>query len=93
MADDKKSFNVPHNCILEDRRILSVSGVTDVDSFDEQTVSVFTDLGELTVRGQDLHITRLSVEVGELIVEGKIVGLSYTDTQPKTAGFFSKVFR
>ncbi len=93
MGEEKKSFNIPHNCILEDRRILSVSGVSDVDSFDEQTVAVFTDLGELTVKGHDLHITRLSVDVGELVVEGKIQSLSYTDTQPKASGFLSKVFR
>ncbi len=93
MAEEKKSFNIPHNCILEDRRILSVSGVSDVDSFDEQTVTVFTDLGELTVKGHELHITRLSVDVGELIVEGKIQSISYSDTQPKASGFLSKVFR
>ncbi|NLA73485.1 MAG: sporulation protein YabP [Clostridiales bacterium] len=93
MTEEKKGFNIPHNCILEDRRILSISGVSDVDSFDEQTVTVFTDLGELTIKGHELHITRLSVDVGELVVEGKIQALSYTDAQPKSAGFLSKVFR
>ena len=64
MAEEKKAPAMPHNLILEDRRTLTVSGVSDVDSFDEQTVVVFTDMGELTVRGTDLHINRLSVEVG-----------------------------
>jgi len=85
---------LPHNIILEDRRLLTVSGVSDVDSFDEHTVTVFTDLGELIVRGRDLHINRLSVEVGELLLEGSIISLTYQDTAPKTAGgFFGKVFR
>ncbi|MDR0531717.1 MAG: sporulation protein YabP [Oscillospiraceae bacterium] len=85
---------VPHNIILEDRRLLTVSGVSDVDSFDENMVTVFTDMGELIVRGSDLHINRLSVEVGELLLEGKIVSLTYQEPAPKTAGgFFSKVFR
>jgi len=85
---------MPHNIIMEDRRLLTVSGVSDVDSFDEHSVTVFTDMGELTVRGHDLHINRLSVEVGELLLEGNISSLNYHDTAPKQAGgFFGKVFR
>ncbi len=93
MADDKKSTAMPHNLVLEDRRLLSLTGVSDVDSFDEETVVVFTDLGELTIRGSDLHINRLSVEVGELTVEGKIAALIYSQESAQKGGFFSKVFR
>ena len=92
MAEEKKTA-MPHNLVLEDRRMLTVSGVSDVDSFDEETVVVFTDLGELTVRGSNLHINRLSVEIGELTVEGNIAALIYSDDAPKSGGFFSKVFR
>lgn len=93
MTEEKNTNVLPHNCILEDRRTLSVSGVKDVGSFDEETILIETDLGELTVKGEKLHITRLSLEVGEVGVEGKIASLSYTDVLPKNAGFFSKVFR
>ena len=93
MADEKRMNAMPHNLVLEDRRMLTVSGVSDVDSFDEETVIVFTDLGELTVRGKNLHINRLSVETGELTVEGNIAALIYSDETPKNGGFFSKVFR
>ena len=93
MADEKRNSAMPHNLVLEDRRMLTVSGVSDVDSFDEETVIVFTDLGELTVRGSNLHINRLSVEVGELTVEGNICALIYSEDTPKSGGFFSKVFR
>ena len=93
MQEEKKISSMPHNVILEDRRMLTVSGVSDVDSFDEETVIVFTDLGELTIRGSNLHINRLSVEVGELTVEGNIAALIYSDEAPKSGGFFSKVFR
>ena len=93
MNEDKKITPMPHNIIMEDRRLITVSGVRDVDSFDEQTIVVFTDIGELAIRGSDLHINKLSVEVGELTVEGHISSLTYTDNEPKTAGFFSKVFR
>ncbi|MBQ2972854.1 MAG: sporulation protein YabP [Clostridia bacterium] len=93
MPEEKKMNSMPHNLVLEDRRMLTVSGVSDVDSFDEETVVVFTDLGELTIRGANLHINRLSVEVGELTVEGNIAALIYSDDTPKNSGFFSKVFR
>lgn len=93
MADEKRIQALPHNLVLEDRRMLTVSGVSDVDSFDEETVVVFTDLGELTIRGSNLHINRLSVEVGELTVEGNITALIYSEDSPKSGGFFSRVFR
>jgi len=104
MAEDRKGHKgmqagqaaavMPHNIILEDRRLLTVSGVSDVDSFDERTVTVLTDMGELIVRGTDLHINRLSVELGELLLEGRIISLTYQDETPRSAGgFFGKVFR
>lgn len=93
MAEDKRMIKLPHNLILEDRRSLTVTGVSDVDSFDEQAVIVFTDMGELTVRGTQLHINRLSVETGELTMEGNIVALSYSDEQQHSGGFFSRIFK
>lgn len=93
MTDDKNIAVMPHSLILEDRNSLSVSGVSDVDSFDDQTVVIFTDMGELTVRGTQLHISKLSLEIGELLMEGNISSLSYSDAQPKNVGFFNKVFR
>lgn len=93
MIDEKNKPSMPHNLVLEDRKMLTVSGVADVDSFDEETVIIFTDLGELTVRGSNLHINRLSVEVGELTVEGNISALIYSQEAAKSGGFFSKVFR
>lgn len=93
MNDEKNIQRLPHNIIMEDRKKLSVSGVTDIDSFDEQSIIALTDLGELTIRGWDLHITRLNLEQSELMVDGEISSLTYTDTRPKAQGFFSKVLR
>ena len=90
---DEKKFKMPHNLVMEDRRALSITGVSDVDSFDEGTIIVFTDLGELTVRGSDLHIRNLNIEAGEVSLEGNISALSYADNAVKQTGFFGKVFR
>ncbi len=93
ITDEKSIHKMPHNIIMEDRKKLSVSGVTDIDSFDEQTIIAITDLGELTIRGWNLHITRLNLEQSELMVDGDISSLTYTDVRPKAQGFFSKVLR
>ena len=89
-----EGIKAPHNVIMEDRHTLTVSGISDVDSFDEQTVIVFTDMGELTVKGDGLHIFRLSLEVVEIMIEGSISSLSYSDSKPtQEGGFWSRVFR
>lgn len=93
MADDKKIIKSPHNIILEERKNMTVTGVSDIDSFDEETIIVFTDLGELTIRGYNLHINKIDVDDGELSVEGDIYSLAYSDQASQKAGFFSKLFR
>lgn len=94
MPEEKKVVKKVHNIILEDRRTLTVSGVSDVDSFDEQAVMLFTELGELTVRGSDLHMNKLNVETGEVSIEGNISSLSYQDeAQHTSGGFMGKLFR
>ncbi len=95
MTDNNaKAISIPHNIVLEDRRHLTLSGVTDVDTFDEQTICVLTDLGELTIKGDDLHINRLSLEMGEMAVDGEISSLAYADTaKPKESSFFGRMFR
>lgn len=86
-------MSMPHNLILEERKKLSISGVTDVDSFDEQTVVAYTVKGEITVRGWDLHVSKLNLEQGELTLEGEISSLVYTDVKAKSTGLFSKILR
>lgn len=93
MKDEKITPELPHNIIMENRKRLSLSGVTDIDSFDEQTVIALTAMGEITIRGWNLHITRLNLEQNELLIDGEISSLTYTDTRPQAKGFFGKVLR
>ena len=92
MQEERKPYSC-HNLNLEARKKLTASGVSNVDSFDEQTIVAYTDLGELTIRGQGLKINNLNVETGELVVEGEVHSLIYTQNQPKSAGILSKLFR
>ncbi len=87
-------MNERHNAILEDRQRLMLTGVTDVDSFDERLVVLFTQLGELTIRGRELHVSDLSVESGDVTVEGDIQALIYGEKdRTKKLGFIGKLFR
>jgi len=65
-----------HNLILENRSRLMLSGVTDVDCFNEEEIRLFTQLGELTIRGRNLHINEMSVESGDISVEGDVLDLA-----------------
>ena len=94
MAEDKRNqVQLPHHLVLEDRRALTVSGVSDVDSFDELTVVIYTEMGELTVKGQGLHINRLNVETGDLTLEGSIDSLTYAEVHSRSGGFFGLLFK
>lgn len=94
MAEEKKVFKTAHNVIMESRRNLTVTGVMDIDSFDEESVIIFTEQGELTIRGVNLHINKIDVNTGDLSMEGEIEGLYYSENRPqKGGGFFSKLFR
>lgn len=94
MNEERSTVKLPHGLILENRKDLSLSGVLDVDSFDDQAVVAYTDIGELTVRGNDLHIGKLNLETGELSLTGEIVSMTYTNNQPSgKSGLFSKIFR
>lgn len=91
MNEDK--IKMPHSLIMKDRSQLTLSGVTDVDSFDEVAIIAYTDYGELTVKGENLHISMLNIDTGELSIDGTVSSLTYLDNQPKSTSFFSKVFR
>ena len=84
-----------HAVTLENRRRANVTGVSDVVRFDEQEVVLSTSDGEITLLGEGLHIARLHLEEGQLIVEGDITGIEYGQVQAQAArgGFFSRIFR
>lgn len=78
--EEKKPMNtnVIQNLILENREKLNVSGVLDVLSFDDQIVIIETELGLLTVKGDNLRINKLSTDTEEVTVEGNVFNLSYS---------------
>ena len=99
MIDERKSINmntnIVQNLVLENRGKLSVSGVNDVLSFDDQVVMVDTELGLLTVKGENIRINKLSLDTAEVIIEGEISSLAYSSNkQDKNSGtLLSKIFK
>lgn len=81
-----------HLLSIENRRRLNATGVLDVDSFDEKTVVILTNLGVLTVEGSDLHINHLSVDGGDIAIEGQIDRFGYADLKEK-GSLFKGLFR
>jgi len=81
-----------HHLTLEDRERLTVSGVEEVESFDEATIVMVTAQGVLVVRGEGLHIENLDSASGELLARGKVAAISYTENGPALS-FFGRLFK
>ena len=83
-----------HNIIMEGRRKLTISGVTDVDNFDEKAILLYTCMGELTVRGENLRVNAVSVDSGDMEIEGEIKALLYGDKDRRNPlTFIGRLFR
>jgi len=85
----------PHAITLENRQRAGITGVSDVLSFNEQEVVLVTEGGDITLLGEGLHIARLNLDDGQLVVEGDIVGIEY-GAQPqlrRSGGILAKIFR
>ena len=83
-----------HNIILEERSKLSISGVTDVESFDENEISLYTTLGELSVKGKCLHVDEMSLESGNITISGEVKSLVYGDKdRTKKPSLWGKITR
>lgn len=97
MVEDRKlSKPRVQNLMLENREKLGISGVLDVESFNDECVVIDTELGLLVVRGEDLHINKLNIDSSELNIEGDIISLEYNEKEsrsPKGSGFFARMFR
>ncbi len=97
MAEEKKIMkSKTQNLILENRQKLSVSGIIDVESFNDECVVVDTEMGILIVHGEDLHISKLNLDSSELNIEGDIISCEYSDrdsSKSKGFGFFNKMLR
>jgi sporulation protein YabP len=88
--------NKTHKITMTNRRMCLLTGVKDVLAFDIHEVLLETELGMLTMKGEDLHISRLSLDQGEVDVDGRIDSLVYSETNSygqKGESLFARLFR
>ena len=85
----------PHSLLLENRRKSTISGVLDVQSFNEQEILLLTEEGKLQIKGEQLHVKGLDLEKGKAEIEGKINSLIYLsrNTPPKKEKLIKRMFR
>ena len=92
MNDYNSMPQTAHRLELTGRERLTVSGVEDVERFDETGIVMSTSAGTLVVTGEDLHIGKPSLDGGELHVEGRVDSVTYEDDGAGRGGFFSRLF-
>lgn len=81
--------HLPHALTLDERKRLTMTGVTEVVSFDDATVVLKTGLGTLLIHGSGLKLKQLALEGGSVAVEGRIGALSYEE--PRQGGWLSRL--
>ena len=93
---EEKTGMRPHRLMMQNRSSLSITGIRDVVSFDENQVVLDTDMGLLTMKVKDLHVSRLTLEKGEVDVDGTVDSLVYSSNESyRRSGesFFNRLFR
>lgn len=98
MADyrDLESMKVrarAHSIHIDNRSRMNVTGVIDVESFNEQEVILETEGGSLQIDGEGLHLTKLNLDDGQVIIEGEVYALEYEPSTPERRGLFSRIMR
>lgn len=91
MADLQK-ITKQHDITINSRERLRASGVIRVDFFSDELITAQTEMGQLNLKGEGLHIETLNSDTGDLCVQGKVTALSYTDSSPALS-FFGRLFK
>ncbi len=93
---EEKQYAKAHKLILSNRRTGTITGVADVISFDISEVLLETEQGMLMIKGADLHVNRLTLEKGEIDIEGRIDSLAYSEVtsfQKQGESLIGRLFR
>ena len=79
-----------HSLLIDGRRKMRITGVVDVESFQEDEMTVLTQAGTLTIWGEGLKLGKLNPEDGQVLLEGNIASIEYEQPEPERRGFFFK---
>ena len=92
--DSGKSRTRTHNVHIDNRNRTNITGVSDVESFNEQEIILETEAGGLRIEGEGLHLSMLNLDDGQVVFEGEVLSLEYEPAaQERRPGLFSRMFR
>lgn len=89
---EQKNTKIAHNIIMNNCEKLTLTGVTDVGSFDESAIYCYTSCGRLSIKGENLKVESVDTSDGDMEVTGKISALIYSD-EVKRRTIMSKLFK
>lgn len=92
MSEDKVNFK-NQNIIIEDRNRINISGVEQVDSFNETTIVLSTVKGGLSIKGEELSISKLNLDEGSVKISGMVNSLTYISKEGTPKNFMGKIFK
>lgn len=92
MSELKMSFK-NQNVVIEDRNRISITGVEQVDSFNENTIILLTIKGGITIKGEDLNISKLNLDEGNVRITGLINSFTYNNKELVSKNLISKIFK
>ena len=92
MEEKAKSASFPHSLCVDSRKKLKITGVSDVESFDEYEIVLNTTDGVLIIEGRDLHMERLTLDSGEVSVTGQVDLLKYENAPAPKDGLLARFF-
>lgn len=87
------SMHKKQNILIEDRRHLNLSGVDQVDSFNDNTIILSTIKGRLSIKGEELNISKLNLDEGKVEIDGLVNSLSYLSKEGEPKNFIGKIFK
>lgn len=93
MNDFGRDVTLPHRMTLDDRSRLTLTGVEDVERFDDTEIVMNTTAGALIIQGETLHMEKLSLDGGEVHITGRVDSLTYQASHSTGGGFFSRLLR
>lgn len=93
MSSVLNSYDKQHNIVLENRKKLVLSGVVNVESFEEDSVELKTSLGDLSIRGEGLKMESFVSDIGDLVVTGNVYAIVYINDSSKKQGFIGRLFK
>ncbi|MEL7602635.1 MAG: sporulation protein YabP [Bacillota bacterium] len=91
--DGSKSRARAHSVHIDNRCRTNITGVSDVESFNEQEIILQTEAGGLRIEGEGLHLSKLNLDDGQVAIEGEVYAMEYEPTVPEHRGLFSRMFR